>query len=85
MPPVYLKKSNGADVYDTYETNKVDGLVLEFYDCWGFAGSIEITDKKSYSGIFTKVIPLNALQGISSKKILDNSYTTEYKRNINRY
>ena len=78
-----LRLTFGAEVHDTYETNKVDGLVLEFYDCWGFAGSIEITDKKSYSGIFTKVIPLNALQGISNKKIMDNSYTTEYKRNIN--
>jgi hypothetical protein len=56
-----LRLTFGADVYDTYETNKVDGLVLEFYDCWGFAGSIEIVDKKAYSGVFTKVIPLNSL------------------------
>lgn len=78
-----LRLTFGADVYDTYETNKVDGLVLEFYDCWGFAGSLEIVDKKSYSGIFTKVIPLNALQGISNRKILDNSYTEDYRHNIN--
>lgn len=78
-----LRLTFGADIYDTYEQTKVDGLVLEFYDCWGFAGSLEITDKKSYSGIFTKIISLNAYQALSSKKIVGNSYTEDYRRNIN--
>jgi hypothetical protein len=39
----------GAEVYDTFETDKVDGLILEFYDFRGFAGSLEINNKKSYS------------------------------------
>jgi len=50
---------------------------------WGFAGSIEITDKKSYSGKFTKVIPLNALGGISNRKIVDGDYNSGYTHNIN--
>lgn len=78
-----LRLTFGADVYDTYETYKVDGLVLEFYDCWGFAGSLEIVDKKSYSGIFTKIIPLNSLKALSRKKILANDYSEKYVRNIN--
>ena len=78
-----LRLTFGADVYDTYETDKVDGLVLEFYDLWGFAGSIEITDKKSYSGIFTKIIPLNALNAISKNRIIGSTYSTSFERNIN--
>ena len=78
-----LKLTFGAEIYDTYETTKVDGLILEFYDCWGFAGSIEIVDKKSYSGIFTKIIPLNSLNAINKKKILANDYSEVYRRNIN--
>lgn len=78
-----LRLTFGADVYDTYETDKVDGLVLEFYDLWGFAGSIEITDKKSYSGIFTKIIPLNALNAISKNRIIGSVYSNTYSRNIN--
>ena len=78
-----LKLTFGAEIYDTYETTKVDGLILEFYDCWGFAGSIEIVDKKSYSGIFTKIIPLNSLNAINKKKILANDYSEVYKHNIN--
>jgi hypothetical protein len=73
----------GADIYDTYEDYKVDGLILEFYDCWGFAGSLEILDKKSYSGIFTKIIPLNSFRALSRKKIEKNSQHEDFKRNIN--
>jgi hypothetical protein len=40
---------------------------------WGFAGSLEIIDKKSYSGIFTKVIPLNSFKALSRNKIIQNS------------
>lgn len=78
-----LRLTFGADIYDTYEEYKVDGLILEFYDCWGFAGSIEITDKKSYSGIFTKIIPLDSLGALSKKKILNYSQHTNFVRNIN--
>jgi hypothetical protein len=51
-----LRLTFGADIYDTYETDKVDALILEFYDLYGFAGSVEINNKKSYSGTFTKLI-----------------------------
>ena len=78
-----LRLTFGADVYDTYETDKVDGLVLEFYDLWGFAGSLEITDKKAYSGVFTKIISLNTLNALSNKKVSENGYTSNFKRNIN--
>ena len=77
-----LRLTFGADIFDTYETDKVDGLILEFYDLWGFAGSIEIFDKKAYSGVYTKIIPLNGLNGIGRKKVVDNHYSTNYKRNI---
>ena len=75
-----LRLTFGADIFDTYEQYKVDGLILEFYDCWGFAGSIEISDKKSYSGIFTKIIPLNSYRAINTKGIHTNS---DYARNVN--
>ena len=75
-----LRLTFGADIYDTYEQHKVDGIILEFYDCWGFAGSIEISDKKSYSGIFTKIIPLNSYQAINTQGIHTN---VDYVRNIN--
>ena len=75
-----LRLTFGADIYDTYEQHKVDGIILEFYDCWGFAGSIEISDKKSYSGIFTKIIPLNSYQAINTQGIHTNA---DYVRNIN--
>lgn len=75
-----LRLTFGADIFDTYEEYKVDGLILEFYDCWGFAGSIEISDKKSYSGIFTKIIPLNSYRAINTKGIHTNS---DYARNVN--
>ena len=78
-----LRLTFGAEIYDTYETDKVDALVIEFYDCWGFAASLEITDKKSYSGIFTKILPLNSFRALSNKKVHGNDYITTYKRNIN--
>ena len=78
-----LRLTFGTDVYDTYEESKVDGIIIEFYDCWGFAGSLEILDKKSYSGIFTKVIPLNSLKALSQYRVLGNKRVNSYKRNIN--
>lgn len=75
-----LRLTFGADIYDTYENDKVDGLILEFYDLWGFAGSIEITDKKSYSGIFTKIISLNTLNAISRKKVYGSN---NFKHTVN--
>lgn len=77
-----LRLTFGADVYDTFETDKVDALVLEFYDLYGFAGSLEITNKKSYSGIFTKIIPLNTLNALSKKRVLNNDYSENFKRNV---
>jgi hypothetical protein len=59
----------GAVVNDLAETYKVDGIVLEFYDLWGFAGSLTFENKKSYSGEFTKIIPLNTLDALSKDKI----------------
>lgn len=79
-----LRLTFGAEVYDTYETYKVDGLILEFYDCWGYAGTLEILDKKSYSGVFTKIIPLNSLNALVNKRIINSNYSDEqYVRNIN--
>lgn len=78
-----LRLTFGAEVFDTLETDKVSGLVLEFYDLWGFAGSIEISNKKSYSGVYTKIIPLNALGAISKNKIESESIVTDYTHNIN--
>jgi hypothetical protein len=45
--------------------------------------SLEISDKKSYSGVFTKVIPLNSKGALSNKRIIGNSYSQAFKRNIN--
>lgn len=78
-----LRLTFGTEIFDTYETNKVDGLILEFYDLWGFAGSLEITDKKSYSGLFTKILPLNAIGALSKNRIEDTTYNSNFKRNIN--
>ena len=80
-----LRLTFGAEVYDTYEAEneKVSGLFLEFYDVWGFAGSIEISDKKSYSGLFTKVISLNTKNALSSNKLNGNVLHSAYQRNIN--
>jgi hypothetical protein len=57
-----------------YEELKVDGIILEFYDLWGYAGTLEITDKKSYSGVFTKIISLNTINALSNKKIVEGRY-----------
>ena len=78
-----LRLTFGAEIFDTFETDKVSGLVLEFYDLWGFAGSIEISNKKSYSGIYTKIVPLNALGAISKNKIESENIVTDYTHNIN--
>ena len=78
-----LRLTFGTDIYDTYEELKVDGIILEFYDLWGYAGTLEITDKKSYSGVFTKIISLNTINALSNKKIVDGHYSNqEYVRNI---
>lgn len=79
----YLRLTLGSEIYDTYESNKVDGLVLEFYDHRGFAGSLEFTGKKSYNGLFTKIIPLNAFGALSRKKIYNTNYRTDYMHNVN--
>lgn len=78
-----LRLTFGAEIYDTYEVDKVDGLVLEFYDLWGFAGSLEISNKKAYSGVFTKIIPLNTLNALSKKKISGSETLELFKRNTN--
>ena len=78
-----LRLTFGTEVFDTYETNKVDAVILEFYDLWGFAGSLEITNKKSYTGTFTKILDLNALNSLSTKKISGGGYTYNYARNVN--
>jgi hypothetical protein len=78
-----LRLTFGAEIYDTHENDKIDAIVLEFYDHIGFAGSIEIIGKKSYSGIFTKIIQLNSLNAISKKRIINNKYVDTYKRNVN--
>ena len=78
-----LRLTFGADVYDTYEDKKVDALVLEFYDLWGFAGSLEITGKKSYSGKFTKLISLNQFNALSKKRVSGNTYSDTFRRNVN--
>ena len=80
-----LRLTFGAEVFDTFETTKVDGLILEFYDLWGFAGSLEIANKKAYSGLYTKIIPLNTLGILSKKKIHNNCKERHenYQRNIN--
>lgn len=78
-----LRLTFGADIYDTFESDKVNGLFLEFYDLWGFAGSLEITNKKSYSGVYTKIISLNALNALNKTKITENGVSNNYKHNIN--
>lgn len=78
-----LRLTFGAEVFDTYETYKADGLVLEFYDLWGFAGSLEISNKKSYSGSFTKLLSLNTLGSLSKNRIINGSYSDSFVRNVN--
>ena len=77
-----LRLTFGAEVFDLDQANKVDALVLEFYDLWGFAGSLEISGKKSYSGTFTKLIQLNTLDALSKQKISNNTYHNDYVHNI---
>lgn len=77
-----LRITFGAEIYDTFETDKVNGLILEFYDYRGFAGSLEISNKKSYSGVHTKIISLNALNALRKKKILEDGITENYKHNV---
>lgn len=79
----FVRLTFGADVYDTFEDSHVDGLVLEFYDCRGFAGSIQIENRKGYSGIFQQVIPLNQLNALSTKKIEGDGYLDTFSHNIN--
>ena len=71
----------GADIFDTFETDKVDGLFFEFYDWRGFAGSLEITGKKSYSGKFTKILSLNNANTLSKNKLEYDSETKEFSLN----
>lgn len=69
-----MKLSIGAEVYDTFIDDKVNGIILEFYDMWGFAGSYEINNKKSYSGIFNKTFILGKDGELSTKKVIGNKY-----------
>jgi len=48
----------GMDAY-VEDNMGIEAVVLEFYDNQGFAAAYHITDKESYSGQFTEVIPLN--------------------------
>lgn len=82
----------GAVVNEMSEHYKVDGIVLEFYDLWGFAGSLTFENKKSYSGEFTKIIPLNTLDALSKDKIHCTTQTSkgylgnihsDFARNVN--
>lgn len=88
-PTIHLQF--GAEIYDTH-VSPVSALVLEFYDLWGFAGSIIIDNKKAYSGTFTKILTLNTIGQLSNKKVpfIQNigdqntgDYNTLYQRNIN--
>ena len=78
-----LRLTFGAEIYDTFENYKVDALVLEFYDLYGFVGSLEITGKKSYSGVFTKLIQLDSLGGLNKKKITNNKYIDNFVHSVN--
>ena len=80
-----LRLTFGAEIFDTHEDYKADGLILEFYDLCGFAGSLEINNRKSYSGTFTKLLSLNTLGGLSTRRILNGSYDSNFKRNVNIY
>ena len=87
-PTIHLQF--GAEIYDTH-VSPVSALVLEFYDLWGFAGSIIIDNKKAYSGTFTKILTLNTIGQLSNNKVpfIQNigdyhtgDYTNNYQRNI---
>lgn len=78
----------GADIYDTFETDKVSGLFLEFYDWRGFAGSLEISGKRSYSGKFTKILHLDTIGTLSTKKVkmlseTNGEFIEGYYHNVN--
>lgn len=77
-----IRLTFGAEIFDTFEDFKVDGLILEFYDLWGFAGSLEINDKKSYSGVFTRLLSLSTPNALSKKLVVGNEYRDDYKHNI---
>ena len=48
----------GMDAY-LEENMGIEEVVLEFYDNQGMAAAYHISDKESYSGQFTEIIPLN--------------------------
>lgn len=78
-----IRLTFGCEIYDTLSDKKVKGILLEFYDLWGFAGSLEITGKKSYSGIFTKNLYFNSINTLSNKRVYDNDLiSTPFSRNI---
>jgi hypothetical protein len=62
-----IKLTFGTEIYDTFETYKVYGLILEFYDNVGCVGSLKFTDKKSYSGVFNKQLALNTKNTLIAK------------------
>ena len=77
-----LRLSIGSEVFDINETNKVDALILEFYDLWGFAGSLYIEGKSSYSGTFTKILTLDTFNMLSTKHIVSGKEENDFYRNI---
>ena len=77
-----LRLTFGTEIYGTEEHN-VTGLVLEFYDLWGFVGSLEISNKSSYSGVFTKILNLNRANMLSKKKINKDTYHENFIHNVN--
>ena len=78
-----LKLTIGTEVFDTFSSDKVNGLHIEFYDHRGFAGSLEINNKKSYSGLFTKILQLNTRDVLSKNKLIGDKITSIYKHNVN--
>ena len=78
-----LRLTFGAEIFDTHEDVKVDALILEFYDMWGFAGSVEISNKKSYTGTFTKLVAMNSVGGLSRNRIHNGMSIDNFKRNVN--
>ena len=80
-----LRLTFGAEVYDTFQDDKVDALILEFYDLRGFAGSLSITGKKSYTGFFTQFLTLNNHGTLSTKRVQNGEYMSQdnFVRNVN--
>ena len=64
----------GFDIYPE-EHHIVKQIGLSFYDNEGYKGTYLISGKKSYSGKFTEIIPLN--NSIPSYKLINN-YNGEY-------